>query len=134
MNTDAIRKWATALESGDYKQATNALQVVGTENPDSAPGFCCLGVLCEIAVKEDVIPAPSVDSDDPTACALYGDLFPMSGALPDEVIEWIGLGDEDPVVSYVGRRHTLSHLNDNLGLSFSEIAAAIRAEFLPEAK
>jgi hypothetical protein len=36
-----LDKWLTALESGDYKQGHGRLR--------TDQGFCCLGVLCEVA-------------------------------------------------------------------------------------
>lgn len=48
MKKEIADKWIAALESGEYKQGQNVLR--------SDDGFyCCLGVLCELAVKEGVI-------------------------------------------------------------------------------
>jgi hypothetical protein len=46
MNAEIAQKWAAKLRSGDYKQGTGYLN-----NEDQ---FCCLGVLCELAIEEGV--------------------------------------------------------------------------------
>jgi len=44
LKKDIAKKWVKALRSGKYGQTTDELQDDG--------GFCCLGVLCEIAPKK----------------------------------------------------------------------------------
>lgn len=51
--TDQVRldpeikaKWITALRSGKYKQTTNTLKA------KDGSGFCCLGVLCDLAAAD----------------------------------------------------------------------------------
>ncbi len=41
MNLELKQKWLDALRSGKYKQ--------GTQYLNSSSGYCCLGVLCEVA-------------------------------------------------------------------------------------
>ena len=43
MNPEIKTAWVDALRSGEYTQGRRALQVNGE--------FCCLGVLCDLAVK-----------------------------------------------------------------------------------
>lgn len=45
MNQEWKTKWVEALRSGKYKQGKMQLRVV---LPDGEPGFCCLGVACDI--------------------------------------------------------------------------------------
>lgn len=45
MNKQIAKKWIKALRSGEYKQGQ-------TGRLKSDTGYCCLGVLCEIASKE----------------------------------------------------------------------------------
>lgn len=47
MKKEIADKWVAALRSGNYKQTTGMLN----RNNES---FCCLGVLCEIAIKDGV--------------------------------------------------------------------------------
>lgn len=48
MNKDIAKLWVDALRSGKYPQAKEVLC--------SNEGYCCLGVLCELAVEAGVIP------------------------------------------------------------------------------
>ena len=53
MKQEVKDEWVTALRSGDYKQGEGMLRQVLDDNTEA---YCCLGVLCEIAVKHQVIP------------------------------------------------------------------------------
>lgn len=44
INAKELLTWIEALKSGKYPQGRNALQ--------SAEGFCCLGVACEVLISE----------------------------------------------------------------------------------
>jgi hypothetical protein len=46
-------EWLKELRSGNYAQGSGYLRLSNGE-------FCCLGILCEIAVKQGVIPEPEV--------------------------------------------------------------------------
>ena len=41
---EVIKLWVKALRSGEYKQTKDSLKNRG--------GFCCLGVLCDLAAKD----------------------------------------------------------------------------------
>ena len=75
MNPEVKSKWVTALRSGKYKQGTGQLAL---ENGDGSTAFCCLGVLCDLAVKEGKIE----------------EFNPESGYQPNEVGEWAGFAPE----------------------------------------
>ena len=67
------KRLIVALRSGDYKQTRGALCEDG--------GYCCLGVLCELAMIDPDSPVSSVDS----ALASELDLFVVQAAEePDE--------------------------------------------------
>lgn len=124
-------EWVAALESGDYLQGRGNLATVETVTVDDLTTevvkWCCLGVLCDLAVKAGVIHATQE----------FGRLrFAGEGSvLPQIVSRWAGLdGEDNPGVgdgkkplsvwndgSYYGQEHenVPSH-------SFEEIAAAIR--------
>ena len=72
------------LRSGEYNQTRNHLR---TED-----GYCCLGVLCELAVAEGIIPSPRQSE----RVYYYLD---ESEILPKPVADWAGLttmnGDMD---------------------------------------
>ena len=112
------KKWTDALRSGKYRQGDSYLH--------QGDKFCCLGVACDVAIKNGLeLPVePSGDIDDVTT---------YNGAdtiLPDRVQRWLGL--EDPVGTL--RKDfghdgfvisNLWHMNDRARSSFEEIAKVI---------
>lgn len=49
MKKEIKDKWLEALRSGEYTQTTGVLhRVEPDEYGEDLPGYCCLGVLCEI--------------------------------------------------------------------------------------
>lgn len=129
-NTAVIEKWVEALESDEYEQVTGRLK----RNTNSGVvGHCCLGVLCELAVKEKVI-TPSWTyqhrpNDDP-----YYSFASSEHALPAAVANWAGVYASDPVLyedtdgGRVG--HHASIWNDEYGRDFHQIAQLIRNTYL----
>lgn len=117
MNPEIRARWTAALRSGDYRQGSRAL---ATEDGE----YCCLGVLCDLAVRAGIIPAPAAD-DYSDGCGLrFGD---ARDYLPLGVTEWAGLAAESPVVGVPGGEpgeEPLAFLNDN-GIGFGEIADLI---------
>ena len=110
MNKQVKIAWLKALRSGKYKQGRGWLKV--------GDAYCCLGVVSDLAVKAGVI-----DSFDGSACGLCS-----------EVIEWAGLDDELPAVTYHGWIRELSALNDGQAAgsikpqSFKQIARYIERD------
>lgn len=43
------KRWLKALRSGEYEQAVHRLRAVTVGPVKKVEGFCCLGVLCDIA-------------------------------------------------------------------------------------
>lgn len=118
MNPDIKEQWVAALRSGEYKQGAGRLQ-------DPQVGeFCCLGVLCDLAVKAGVqVSVTQVGYE-----VAYGG---NTGSLPTPVQEWAGLDSPDPELaeSYEPDDGNLypeeaSSLNDS-GMPFSQIADLI---------
>lgn len=112
---DVVKKWVAALRSGEYKQTKKFLHTryAGEDR------FCCLGVLCDLAVKEGIIPSPS-KSDR------YHNSYDHERAyLPDSVMEWVKINESTGEYDAVGGN--LSGLNDK-GKSFSEIADIIESD------
>lgn len=124
MNQEVKAQWVTALRSDEYKQGRGYLVVDGNS--------CCLGVLCDLAVKAGVIEGPSVDPA--TGAYAYGEEKQVY-ALPAEVREWADLGDNsEPRVRYDwydwngADTFGLSALNDGKRLGFREIADLIDSQ------
>ncbi len=135
MNPEIKTRWVTALRSGEYAQAKNALR--------NDKGFCCLGVLCDVYAKAN----NKQWEHSPTSNKkkLYG----TGGfeVLPDTVSTWAGLDTlpwaqvNNPVVKVPAERLSLqtagvdklvslplAQLNDIEGFAFSEIADLIEEQ------
>jgi hypothetical protein len=82
MNPEVKAKWLEALRSGEYNQGRNKLR--------TAEGLCCLGVLCEIAIKDGVLKPYDVVVFEESGIHHYGgeDCYP-----PESVIDWSGLAN-----------------------------------------
>lgn len=129
MNKEVKDKWLTALRSGEYKQGQAYMRTDHDE-------YCCLGVLCELAVRAGVIPAPTLGVAGPAdqeSCYLYGGEHKEPYYLPREVVDWAELDHEsDPTIYGLevddGEANdfgtTLSGMNDR-GDTFEEIAEII---------
>lgn len=137
MRDDIKAKWVAALRSGDYEQGRNYLQSEGK--------FCCLGVLCEVAVAEgldlrpiDTIATKVVDGrmiEQPAIAyvASSGDedrfAFP-----PREVYEWADIDfnaelHASPTVISSNYEIELAELNDSGKHTFADIADLIEAQY-----
>jgi len=113
VNQEIKEKWIEALLSGNYKQGQNYLR-------DSGEQFCCLGVLCDLYVKEG--------HGQWEKEGHYWRLGGRNGFLSGPVMEWAGLtsscgweiqeyeNDEDK---------SLVQMNDS-GRTFVEIAEKIK--------
>ena len=125
MNAEVKQQWMDALRSGDYKQGQNALR---KQYPDEDPQFCCLGVLCDLAVKAGVVTAHAVDS----VYTGYGEQE-NTALLPAEVREWSGVSEAGEFKkssdSLPFARDALTAYNDVLGKNFNEIADVIEKYF-----
>lgn len=134
MNPEAKAAWTTALRSGEYEQGLAALNLGGK--------FCCLGVLCDIAVKQfdlniEVKEYP-VGCGDDECCDPDGPtevLYDGEGAfLPESVRRWAGLATKggmltDGVEAPNGETVYSLYIANDQGMSFSDIADLIEEEF-----
>lgn len=117
--------WVKALNSGEYKQTTGLLK--------DDVGHCCLGVLCELYMKDGNKGA----FDDETFSFTDADGNSSIGTPPKGVIEWAGLEHENPDVDgskYVKYKYQLhngkisiAELNDG-GKTFKEMVEIIQNE------
>jgi hypothetical protein len=81
MNPDIKARWVAALRSGDYKQGTGVLH--------KADAYCCLGVLCDLHIKEFGGAWERMEYAEEHA---YMD---HSALLPPAVCDWAGISGED---------------------------------------
>lgn len=115
--------WVERLESGTIKQSKGKL---GLETGER----CCLGVLCDIAVENGIIPPPSVCSARELSYA------GTTLVLADKIRDWVGLSSNNGLFNFseafmLEKRHEeheeLTAMNDR-GVSFSTIAALIKSK------
>jgi len=106
--------WVKALRSGDYQQTTGKLKGLrdGDFPPNTPPGYCCLGVLCDISTegKWEGFSYVNVRWDDIAE--------EWDADIDFEVFEqWTGLSEE--------AKNALIHFNDEDKFDFNQIADAI---------
>ena len=100
VNVENMRLWIEALRSGEYTQTKGinyrAEPFEGDDDLGPQPvGYCCLGVACEVAVRNGLVFMDNVEgepSDDQH-------WWRSSGDLPFEVRDWLGVDDENPRIS-----------------------------------
>lgn len=124
MDPEIKARWTAALRSGEYEQTRTFLHVKG-EIKDK---FCCLGVLCDLAVKDNVaVPVTTANRGpfDPVHVA-YDE---FTGTLPVVVGKWAGgVSGLGSFCTEDGEAGTLADLNDS-GKTFDEIADVIEQYF-----
>lgn len=137
MDSAIKHRWQTALESGAYQKGHGALKQMDHEGNLR---YCCLGVLCELAVEDGVIPPSAHDSKhwNDRIFSFGKDADMTSGYLPDSVKDWAGLEYSNPRVSVPGHERArtwsndevnLADLNDSGHYTFSYIASFIEKHF-----
>lgn len=123
MKKEVADKLVAALRSGEYKQTTKVLR--------DDMGYCCLGVLCDLAIKEDITPGWVQRTN------AYGDVSyqtnGVGGVLPIAVRKWADMDSDNGTFDDVDEfeepmRNALSMLNDE-GKSFNEIADFIEGNY-----
>lgn len=96
VNVENMRKWVTALRSGNYAQGVGRLEY----QEDGKSLYCCLGVACRVAIADGVVLPERASSDDPVVGILYlhsalDDDSWTGSSLPIPVIKWLGLPGDD---------------------------------------
>jgi hypothetical protein len=108
--------WVAALRSGKYPQGRNCLS--------DGINLCCLGVACEVAIENGT---PVTKKPSPTGQYVFYD--GSIGILPDSVRDWLGLTTRSgQYLAKDGKYADLTVGNDDLRLTFSEIADIIESE------
>lgn len=118
MKRSIARKWAKALESGEYKKTTGMLRRDG--------GWCCLGVLCNLHAQEH----PEIAATQKTKGKYLGE----RASAPDEVCDWAGISHsqgrlEEKIIIDNSPYKYLAEINDATKLTFPEIAKIIRKHY-----
>lgn len=129
MNLEIKARWVADLRSGRFQQGFGKLR--GYDGDQEL--FCCLGVLCEIAVQDGIIERTTQGGSG--IPGYTSNLTAFVDILSPEVSSWAGLHDTDPSVrmndEFAGGDEEfmeLSGVNDDLKLSFSKIADLIEEQ------
>lgn len=134
MRGEVLDEVVKRLRSGEYAQGNSALRrKTKGGGPDR---FCCLGVMCEIAVEEGVL--TRMDAEVPGTSYAYsttGENEAYTAYLPPSVVEWAGMvSDQEKEASHeeyhyeergsfdVGLNDSLAAMNDNGKHDFPAIA------------
>lgn len=154
MNREIALRLAEALRSGKYIQTKRQLN--RTEDWSLHPaGHCCLGVLCELAVEDEIVSkstgfqeAGVYGTDAEFSEGIYGEILP-----PKSVAKWAGLNYYEEVPASIwfdvtGHPKIVSHpeyegfefthipriilgahdLNDEWDFTFDDIAELLEQE------
>lgn len=131
VNKERVRLLVDALRSGEFDQGFGSLKMDGK--------YCCLGVACEVAMRNGVVVEVSPHMANPRKTRFDG----MSDFMPRRVWEWYGFEEGNPAISRNPEHHgcgikdcadlTLaSSANDDLKWNFSQIADAFEEMYLGE--
>lgn len=137
VNQERVKLLTDALRSDRFKQGRGTL---ARRRRDGQIEHCCLGVACEIARENGLELAVDWHRNNPDI-AEYQDQQGNSsmGGLPQGVLDWYGFSDPPRVL--VQRvtddldvsgliEHNAYHANDQLRLSFDQIAAGFDRKYL----
>jgi hypothetical protein len=115
--SQAYDLWIEALENRKYRQVQGSLKK--RRNQDGRQGFCCLGVLCDLAAKDGGAQWMQSSKED------AADFLGLSGELAPVIRKFMGMTDDD--------ESHLIEMNDSNGAGFKKIATYIRKELKPAA-
>lgn len=106
MNPEIKQRWLDALKSGKYKRGTTRLKVVPVDD-DEPVRYCCLGVLCDLYVKDHPDTTKwwcnSLEFMDENGVSHVEEHY-----LPGVVREWAGIDHWSPKADC----HVLADVND----------------------
>ena len=115
MNKEIAKEWIEELRSGRHIQGK---EILGRATPEGRE-LCCLGVLCVVAERHNLIDGPVIENGiEPDGLLWDGEGY----LLPKKVRDWAEIGDHSG--AYRQGRGSLSYDNDS-GKSFAEIADII---------
>lgn len=139
MDPEVKGKWLTALRSGEYEQGKGYLKVE-PEDENDKPKYCCLGVLCDVAIKS------GLPLDEETVTDVNNEGYELQAVkfngnqsfLPPQVQDWAGMdgdgwsGGDPTVITKYGEEDELefniSVLNDGENYDFNALADLIEAQ------
>ena len=114
--SENFAKWKTALLSGEYAQTQDALR--------DSKGFCCLGVACDVFMKETGRGHWKEYGSGTITFVLDGGEY--EGEPPEEVMQYFGFDRAVPLVKYRNHDVAVTYLNDGGTLPYSAGAGTAR--------
>jgi hypothetical protein len=116
-------KWINDLERTSVRQGKKRMK---SRDEDGRLAYCCLARLC--VVGGDKGKKLSEQYLGREVFGFGGDLDSM--VVPDDLRQKFGMSRSNPEVTLEnGERHSLAHCNDQLGMSFKQIAKLIRKQW-----
>lgn len=116
MNTEVKEKWLNALRSGEYRQGTAFLK--------RGEALCCLGVLCDLFIKDGgKAHWEVIDGKYFSNIVVDDNNVREYKVLPSIIQNWAGLKEANPATS----TYSLALLNDK-GDTFEQIADVIETQ------
>ncbi len=109
--------WVNSMTNDEYDQCRERL----ADGDSRTSAFCPLGILTNLCALDKGVAFEDVLVDfrgDEYCC---DDLSPV-------VMEWAGLDEDNPKLQYQGEPRCISALNDNVRLSFVEIAELVEEQ------
>ena len=134
MKPEIKKRWIEALRSSYYTKARGRLCVINNFNDVARVGqaqraicrFCALGVLCDLAAKDNVVSWVETTYSMAIPEEINGFSTLQATRLPLQVMQWAGLESEDPLIEDLeGYPASIVELNDNKLLPFEDIADCI---------
>jgi hypothetical protein len=112
---EVYQLWIDALRSGKYKQTDSRLRDTNAwlGKDRRGTGFCCLGVLCDLAIKDGGL-GEWDEANGPKS---------LSPTPPPAMLRWLGLDND--------MTNHLINLNDDHGKTFKQIAKVIEEDIMP---
>lgn len=118
LNLERLRQWIEALRSGEFEQRAGTLKRRKVDG--SGYRHCCLGVLCEVAMRDGVALTTTVTASGAIA------FDHCHWAPPPAVNEWLGIStDMIKLVGPDGTRAEPIVANDAKRWTFDEIATGL---------
>lgn len=116
-----LQEWVKDLRSGAFPQGVGRLR--------SEAGYCCLGVACETYRRVTGKGEWKTYDNVPSSMNMYFNAGESSAGdvLPQEVREWLGFKQANPMFDVHGELTRASMMNDSLQMTFAEIADVIEA-------
>lgn len=124
MNYDFIRAWIDALRSGEYKQTTGRLR--------NCYGYCALGVGCDVARKMGLtyFNWELLSTECSSVLHDHYSFGGLTGQPPSDIENLYKKPQDDVYMRTITNR--IMNWNDELELSFEQIANALEAEYFPK--